>query len=284
MIEMRQKIAVAIPDSTVADIFETREKTVQLGMIARALAIFQVSEVIIYRSDLPANKSQFEARFISNVLSYIETPQYLRKDLFPFHKDLKFAGMLPPLATPHHQTDKKLKHKQYREGVLFLRQGGVHADVGANQTVEVRNPPATSLKGRRVRATLQIFKENTDVYAEVVKREKVEEKDYWGYQIRISNQTFPKFDRKREYTIITTSKKGTPYHEMELPPQQKPLLFVFGTPKKGLYDLLKGTNVKMSDIADRVVNSIPNAGTRSVRLEEAIPITLARLLPLFGMN
>ncbi|CAJ0767462.1 3469_t:CDS:2, partial [Entrophospora sp. SA101] len=29
--------------------------------------------------------------FLARILQYLETPQYLRKDLFPVHKDLKYA-------------------------------------------------------------------------------------------------------------------------------------------------------------------------------------------------
>ena len=50
---------------------------------------------------------------------YLECPQYLRKDLFPHHKDLKYAGLLNPLDTPHHL--RQSEFSQFREGVILDR-------------------------------------------------------------------------------------------------------------------------------------------------------------------
>ena len=38
------------------------------------------------------------------ILKYLETPQFLRKRLFPKMNDLKFAGVLHPLRIPSHVT------------------------------------------------------------------------------------------------------------------------------------------------------------------------------------
>ena len=40
--------------------------------------------------------------FLARILQYLETPQYLRRFLFPVHKDLRYAGLLNPLDCPHH--------------------------------------------------------------------------------------------------------------------------------------------------------------------------------------
>jgi hypothetical protein len=45
--------------------------------------------------------------------------QYLRKSLFPVHKDLKFAGLLNPLDTPHHPRARD--QPPFREGVVVQR-------------------------------------------------------------------------------------------------------------------------------------------------------------------
>lgn len=54
-------------------------------------------------------------RFCCPVVS--ETPQYLRKILFPMHPDLKFAGLQNPLDAPHHL--RKGEKILYREGVVL---------------------------------------------------------------------------------------------------------------------------------------------------------------------
>lgn len=284
---MKKNIAVAIPDSVVSDIFDNREKTIKLGMIARALAIFEVSTLYIYKdSTLSKDKATYERRFTQNVLSYIETPQYLRKKLFPFHKDLQFAGQLPPLATLHHPIEK-IKSKQFRDGVLFLnKENEAVVEVGADEPLPIKTNPGMTLKKKKMRVTTLIHKDkNGALFAEIVPKEIVEKKMYWGYRIKESNLPLSKFNKKDEFTVIATSKRGNNFNEIKFKEKldtkglKKPLLFLFGSPKSGLKELLKGTDTKISDIADFYINSIPSSGVRSIRLEEAIPITLARLLP-----
>src|SRR5205807_731340 len=57
--------------------------------------------------------------FMARILQYLETPQYLRKLLFPKHTDLSNAGLLNPLDSPHHvRADEETP---YREGVVVNR-------------------------------------------------------------------------------------------------------------------------------------------------------------------
>lgn len=102
-----------------------RFRTYLAGQIARAVSVFQVDEVIVFDESGDAakgtdgeftgvkkkgNPNQTLARILRKYdavrlklgLEYLECPQYLRKDMFPQHKDLKYAGLLNPLDTPHH--------------------------------------------------------------------------------------------------------------------------------------------------------------------------------------
>ena len=55
--------------------------------------------------------------FMARVLQYCECPQYLRRNFFPMHADLQFAGLLPPIDAPHHvRADDRSK---FREGVVL---------------------------------------------------------------------------------------------------------------------------------------------------------------------
>lgn len=56
--------------------------------------------------------------FVRN-LEYLETPQYLRRALFPVCPELKFSGLMNPLNTPHHF--KADEWCNYREGVVIKR-------------------------------------------------------------------------------------------------------------------------------------------------------------------
>lgn len=55
--------------------------------------------------------------FMARVLQYCECPQYLRRNFFPMHPDLQFAGLLPPIDPPHHVRAED--HCKYREGVVL---------------------------------------------------------------------------------------------------------------------------------------------------------------------
>jgi hypothetical protein len=57
---------------------DMRIRTLKVGTIARAAAVFRVDRIVIYR-----DREFDDSRFISRVLQYAETPQYLRKRLFP---------------------------------------------------------------------------------------------------------------------------------------------------------------------------------------------------------
>lgn len=56
--------------------------------------------------------------FVKN-LEYIETPQYLRKQLFPKSSALRFSGLTNPLEAPHHL--RATEWCQFREGVIIKR-------------------------------------------------------------------------------------------------------------------------------------------------------------------
>lgn len=100
-------------------------KAVLVGQVARALTIFGIDEVIVYedRSDAPPSDdsegvSRGLAFFIRN-LQYLETPQYLRRQLLPMHKDLRWVGLLSPLDAPHHL--RKHERLAYREGAVMAK-------------------------------------------------------------------------------------------------------------------------------------------------------------------
>ena len=59
-------------------------------------------------------------KFFAKNLQYLETPQYLRKLIFPIQPDLKFAGLQSPLDAPHHVRFREdFLTVPYREGVTI---------------------------------------------------------------------------------------------------------------------------------------------------------------------
>ncbi|MEA1905439.1 MAG: putative RNA uridine N3 methyltransferase [Euryarchaeota archaeon] len=95
-----RSLSLIIPSSLTIDARDLRSKTLKIGQIARAASVFCVDQITIFR-----DPGLDEADFIEKILLYAETPQYLRKRLFPLTDDLRYAGAIPPLRTPHHPVD-----------------------------------------------------------------------------------------------------------------------------------------------------------------------------------
>jgi len=278
-----QKLSIAIPASLVSDVPHLREKTFKIGLVGRSAAIFRVDEIIVFPDVLGFDQSK-EMNLIATILSYMETPQYLRKRLFKIKPELRYAGILPPLRTPHHPLTNKLKDltvEEHREGVVItsVKKGSL-VDIG------VERPVLIPKKGIPInmRVTVKIIDLEEPPKAVVVSRDEIEQ--YWGYQVIISKMTLGRLLKSRPFDlVVATSKHGAPFTEVieEIMTRWKKahkILVVFGAPAKGLYDIVAQESLKLNEITDFVVNTIPEQGTETVRTEEALYASLAILNPL----
>lgn len=284
---LRKKISIAIPASVISDTPHLREKTSKIGLIGRAAAIFGVSEIVIYR-DEPNRDQHFEANLISTLLNYMETPQYLRKRLFKLKPELRYAGVLPPLRTPHHPLGRKisdLKVGDYREGVTIASsKGGTLVDIGVEKPViipETHMPP-----GKRV--TVRITCVNKLVTAIPIDPKEVPK--YWGYKVNIFNGYLADLLKSKSYDLkIATSRRGKIFNEvmeamaLKWKHSEAPLI-IFGAPTRGLYEIAEQEGLKLDENVDFVVNTIPGQCTETVRTEEAILASLAVFNILFNLN
>ena len=73
-----RELAIAIPSNILEDCQSLSDKTSKIGLIARAISIFKVTKIHVYK-----NKGRSDNEFILLLLRYLVTPQYLRKNLFP---------------------------------------------------------------------------------------------------------------------------------------------------------------------------------------------------------
>ena len=280
MMEDKRRISIAIPASLVSDVPHLREKTFKIGLVGRAAAIFRVDEIIVFPDVLDSDQSK-EASLIATVLSYMETPQYLRKRLFKIRPELRYVGILPPLRTPHHPLMNKLKDLtlgEHREGVVVgLVKKGSFVDIGVEQPVlisEKRIPVNT-------RVSTKIIDLGKPPRAVVVSRDEIRE--YWGYQVVVSNTTFGQLAKSRSFDLtVATSKHGVAFMEVieELVKRWKEsrrVLVAFGAPTRGLYEIVAQEDLKLGEVTDFVVNTIPGQGTDTVRTEEAVYASLAVL-------
>jgi len=272
--------AIAIPASLTSDAPHLREKTFRIGLIGRAAAIFRVDEIIVY-PDMPDANQKADVQLIQTILSYMETPQYLRRRLFKIVPELQYAGTLPPLRTPHHPTankTEKLTLNEYREGVVVScsKQGSL-IDIGVEQPVLVQG--ATLRANTRV--TVKITELGKHPTAILVDRKEI--KTYWGYQVSVSNVPLGQLLKRGQFDlVIATSRRGKSITTVsgELKEKWKNserILVAFGAPTQGLYEIAASEHIRLDDVVDFVVNTIPHQATETVRTEEAVYATLSIL-------
>lgn len=255
---MRPKIQLAVPSSFTSETADHKIKTFKVGSLARAAAVFNVDKIVIYR-----DAAYDDSSFIATVLRYMETPQYLRKLLFPRSEELRYIGVVPPLKTPHHVAT----HDDIRDGVV-IDVGTDHAwvEIGLDCPALLRT---TGLrKGERV--TVKVFS-----------RDKLEVETiqtaprHWGYSVQVVDN----IEAALSGLVVSTSRCGEVVHPSTIEEIKRRymdlLTFVFGAPHRGVEALLNDAGLSIEDVSDFIVNTIPNQGTETVRTEEAIMATLS---------
>ncbi|UCC33674.1 MAG: RNA-binding protein [Candidatus Bathyarchaeota archaeon] len=272
------RLSVAVPASLVSDVPHLREKSSKIGLIGRAAAIFKVDEIIVF-PDLPSVDQSQSASLISLILSYMETPQYLRKRLFKIRPELRYAGILPPLRTPHHPLANRMKDLsvgEHREGVVVRSsRKGLLVDVGVERPILV--PKAQLCVNERI--TVRVVEVAGRGRAVPVRRSEVGE--YWGYRVTVSGDSFGRLVKSGAFDlVIATSRYGVPFVVVrdELAGRWKMadrILVAFGAPAEGLREIVMREGVELDVVADFVVNMIPDQGTETVRTEEAVFASLA---------
>ena len=214
-------------------------------------------------------------------MCYLDTPQYLRKLLFPIDDDLRYVGILPPLRGPHHPSPDEigdLSAGALRDGVVVdSSNSGSQVDIGIDEWVPIVDPALEI--GSRV--TVKMLRTGRDPLARLAYPEEIQ--TYWGYVVFDSEMTLgsllldSKFD-----LVIATSRRGNTWSRVapligrELAGADSTIL-LFGSPKVGLQEILSHENLKLDDVVQFTVNTIPSQGTATVRTEEALYASLALL-------
>lgn len=291
-------MAIAIPGSILENAQSSELKSYLAGQIARAACIYQIDEVVVYddlgvknasssdEDDLRVRKS---CKQFASILQYLECPQYLRKLFFPIQKDLQFCGLLNPLDSQHHL--RQHSEFPYREGVTTgkkVKEGsqtcfvnvGLLNDVKVNQQLDenlrvtVRLDPGQDLKSKKLHGSVVSPAEP-----------RRETGIYWGYAVRVAaslTEVFTKSPHPDGYDLtLGTSDKGDSV--ATIAPASLAFnhaLVVFGG-LQGLEAALEADDkLDIDDPAllfDHYLNTVPHQGSRTVRTEEAVLISLAAL-------
>jgi predicted SPOUT superfamily RNA methylase MTH1 len=271
-----KRLGIAIPDTVLEENGSLREKTVKLGTIARACAIYGVDVVEVFKDE----RGRGESKLVKKVLEYLETPQYLRKRLFELQPELQFAGILPPLRTPNHPQQgsiRSLKVGDYREGVVLSKtEKASLVDIGVEKPAVLLNNQADVNQ----RLTLKITTVKAD-RVEVHVASKAEVPVYWGYEVSVESRSIREFLESRKFDLTVGTSKLAPRFQDSAAAlasrwhKASRILLMFGAPTRGLFDIAKDEGVLLDALVDFVLNTVPEQGTETVRTEEALLATLA---------
>ncbi|XP_077161258.1 28S rRNA (uridine-N(3))-methyltransferase isoform X3 [Paroedura picta] len=262
-------VSIALPGSILNNAQSPELRTYLAGQIARACAIFNVDEIVVFDEQG-------------------EDSKYLRKSFFPKHQDLQFAGLLNPLDSPHHvRIDEE---SDYREGVVLSRPTkpgrGSFVNCGMRKEVQIDKQLEPGLRVT-VRLEKQQHPDSKMRKGTVVSSHQPRTVSglYWGYSVRLASclsAVFAECPFKEGYDLsIGTSERGASVDQAVVPSFSHALI-VFG----GLQGLEAGVeadpNLEVSDpstVFDLYLDTCPGQGSRTIRTEEAILISLSALRP-----
>lgn len=262
-------LSIAIPESALSDDSLKADKTRKAGLLSRACAIFGVDCIFVY-----SDHAREDRELLTTVLRYQETPQFLRKRLFPKVNELKFAGVLQPLAIPSHPVSSDpnaIRPGDVREGVSVSVKGTMYADVGVGRLTRLIGKVP---QGRRV--TVRFKRTMPDLLGEVIGREQAP--GYWGYAVR-ERQSLHQLLSGWKGRAIIASRRGRRAAPGDLQMDGRDLLVVFGSPQKDVHEILGGLPKGLQNT--KTLNFFPGQRTRSVRLEEAV-LGVLSIMDMYG--
>lgn len=260
-----RRLEVALPASILSVEPGLREKTLKAGLVARALAVYRVDSVHVFRDP---DTEPDDYLLLQDLLRYAMTPPHLRRRLVPVKKSLRYAGLMPPVQTPRHVPPKDPAPGDLIDGIVESVRGGVCLVwLGSPGLAEVRgcggaepgDVVTVKVTGRTPGGRVRGVKSGWG-------------RIYSGFEVNAAGSVEEVVDRARSrgLTVIATSKLGScPAGLGAKLASARGVLLVFGGPKRGLLDYTE------EHIYDAVVNLIPGQGSLTVRTEEALQASLA---------
>ena len=266
----KDELSIFIPNSFLSESKDLKIRTYKVGILGRALAIFQADNVVIYNDDNVKNEDgENDGRFIAEVLSYMNTPQYLRKQAFPIKAELKHVGILPPLRTPHHPVNSQPDVGDYRQGFTVKRnKKGTFVDIGMDNLAFCKEQ--LSVK------KIFDFKITKIAKKEVIVTPDKPDDVYWGYNVISSNKSLKNSLKLiKPNLVIETTRYGdyidSIFDELKHKVDEcNSIAILFGGPYSSIQEDVSGQNWDLIKL-----NTIPDQGTETVRTEEAVVATLS---------
>lgn len=273
-------LEVALPDTSLTDCSDLRQKTAKMGTIGRALAVFKVERVIVYRTDALTPRDRRDRDLLLRLLHYLDTPQYLRRRVFPHTPSLKYAGILPPLRTMSHPINPNPSQVEEGEMRWGVRREDNKVDIGLTKGIDYPHP----LDSKEM-VLFEIVKTKPEIRIEEVKRTDTE--IYFGFEIGDVDSLSDYLIQRGNATRIVFSREGIPFARIRSGLASTiegttDVISIFGGPTHGVRELGQNQLDSIKDNIDFWVNTIPDQGTETVRLEEAMIASLALLNDTVG--
>ena len=266
----KDELSIFIPNSFLSESKDLKIRTYKVGILSRALAIFQADNVVIYNDNQVNDEdAEIDGKFIAEVLEYMNTPQYLRKKVFPIRPELKHVGILPPLRTPHHPVNNQPDVGDYRQGFTVKRnKKGTFVDIGMDDLAFCKE----QLTVKRIFD----FKITKIAKKEVIVTPDKPDDIYWGYNVISSNKSLKNSLKLiKPNLVIETTRYGdyidSIFDELKHKVDEcKSIAILFGGPYSSITEDVSNPNWDLFK-----VNTIPDQGTETVRTEEAVVATLS---------
>ena len=266
----KDELSIFIPNSFLSESKDLKIRTYKVGILGRALAIFQADNVVIYNDDHVKNEDgEMDGEFIAEILNYMNTPQYLRKQAFPIRPELKHVGILPPLRTPHHPVNSQPDVGDYRQGFTVKRnKKGTYVDIGMDKLAFCKE----QLSVKRIFD----FKITKIAKKEVIVTPDKPDDVYWGYNVISSTKSLKNSLKLiKPNLVVETTRYGDYINSIfdELKPkldESKSIAILFGGPYSSIQEDVSNPNWDLFKI-----NTLPGQGTETLRSEEAVVATLS---------
>ena len=251
---------VALPGSVLSTEPSLQLKTIKAGQIARVLAIYRVDHVWLFKDP---DTDRRDLRLLEVLLKYMSTPAHLRRRVYPLTPLLKYAGLLPPLNLVNHDPPREPKIGDVIDGYVDECRGGecrvYLGSIGYGiLSGKVKPGSIVTVRVRGFHGRLPILEKAS--WGNV----------YTGFRVAMKSslQELVEASRREGFLVVATSRLGECTGHIRA---DRGLLIVFGGPYRGLLEYTS------PEYYDRVVNTVPYQGVKTVRTEEAMHATLARV-------
>ncbi|TFG19353.1 MAG: hypothetical protein EU530_06515 [Promethearchaeota archaeon] len=265
----KSKISVVLPDSFLENEDTLLLKTRKIGALVRTTTMFRIGHVYFYKE----SGSNQDRTILSDICAHLSIPPYLRK-YGSRSSNLRYTAILPPIHSPNH-LGVEYNNISYLEGILIENFGEkISVDIG-------KKDPLTFMNKALYKKGDSIIIQSKGVSNFI--QEKVPDSIFWKTMFEIGDLTLDQYLQSNSQSyVIASSKSGTPINITFLQDLKTSspshVLLVFGPIRGSLRDYIKNL-----DSINMWINIIPNQGTKTIKIEEAVQSALT-LMNLCSLN